>query len=279
MKSIVATLAIEGIDEERANRYKIRTKILIDSTLKNTPHDVLVVSNAAEYFDEYKDNDRVIIVDFNEVYKDEPLLTANLFNFNLKRLPIKSCIGLDYDYILFQDCDCFFSGWDQEAFEDMMSEDYDIYYATFYPHHTVNDQLSKPKNHPSTRQKVDVCKNHIYDELLEAVIAVETKIIYKNTDKVKDMIDIWDKFAHECQKANINTYPESVFFCMAGQHAKMKPIGVRRDHPLGLLCNTMHGCKCEKNDENPLPVKILDYFGLVMFRLESEEHVREHFNF
>jgi len=278
MKTLVATFSIEKAEEEKANRYKFRTRILIDSTLKFTPHDVLVVTNAVSYFSDYADNKRVIIIDFDKEYKDEPLVSGGVFNFNLKRLPIKSCIGLNYDYILYQDCDCFFSGWDQEAFEDMMSLDYDVYYATFYPHHTVQDQLDKPKNHPSTGTKIEALKEIMHDDLYNAVIPVETKIIYKNSIKIEFMIDMWDKFAALSEEKKINTYPESVYIAMAAQHAKMKPIGVDRNHPLGPLCMTMHGCSCELEAGVETPIKILDYFGLVQFRLDNEEQVRERFN-
>ena len=273
MKTIVASICVEGTMAE-SNRYKFRSKILIDSTLKFTDFDVLLVTDDIDYFKDYNDNPRVFIEDFQSNFPDDELIISGSFNYNLKRCPIKLASEKDYDVVFYQDCDGFFSGWDQDSYEEMLSSEHEIYYATFYPHHTVNDQLSKPDNHPSTGPRVEAMGDLIYPDLLDAVLAVETKIIYKNSSKMKNMIDLWDKFSYKCQELDMCVVPESLFFCMAGRHAKMEPIGVERDHPIGKNCNTMHGCLIEKRNGIDEPVKMLDYFGLLERRFKTEEDLR-----
>jgi|DEB0MinimDraft_10_1074344.scaffolds.fasta_scaffold22234_2 hypothetical protein len=273
MKTIVASLCLDG-SMAQSNRYKFRSKILIDSTMRYTNFDVLIVTDEPDYYEEYNDNPRVFIEDFVTNFPDDKTMIGGMFNFNLKRCPIKLAYQKDYDVVFYQDCDGFFSGWDQESYEDMLNSEYEIFYATFYPHHTVNDQLSKPHNHPSTGPRVEAMGDLIYPDLLDAVLAVETKMIYKNSSKMKDLIDIWDKFSYKCQELNLAVVPESLFFCMAGRHAKMEPIGVERNHPIGKLCNTIHGCWIEKKNGIEDPVKMLDYFGLLERRFKSEEDLR-----
>ena len=275
MKTIVAAISIEDKFSNHSNRYKYRSKILIDTTLKFTNFDILLVTNDKSYYEEYNDNPRVFIEDFREHYPDDKLVVCSQFNYNLKRCPIRLASKKDYDYIIYKDCDCFFSGMDEQAYKEMLDEGYDIYYATFYPHHTVNDQISKPWNHPNTESRVIAMGDLVNEDLKEAVLAVETKIVYKNTDKMQVMLDRWDAFSYKCEEKNCPTIPESLYFCMAGRHAKMEPIGVSRQSKLANYFQTMHGCHVERMHGEENPVKILDYFGLLQYRLPSEEALRD----
>jgi len=269
MKTIVCSVLI---NEERAeeNRYDLRTKLLIESTLKFTNFDILIVTDIPDRFN--YNNDRVIIKDFHKEFPDEPKRVDNLFNYNVKRLPIKICSNLDYDYVFYNDCDCFFSDWDEDSFKQMIDEGYDVYYATFYPHHTVNDQLSKPESHPKTKERIDKVKDIITDDMLDAVLAVETRMLYKNSDKLKVMIDTWDLLAKRCVETDNRVNPESTWFCMAHQKAKMKATGVNRNIKLATMCNMFHGLVVEKETHDK-PIRVLNYFGHTLYRVKIEKDV------
>ena len=271
MKTIVCSILIDGERAEQ-NNYDIRTKLLIESTLKFTDFDILILTDSPGKFN--YDNDRVFIKDFNKIFPDEPKQVAALFNFNLKRLAIKLSMELNYDYVFYNDCDCFFSDWDNTSYEDMLSKGYDVYYATFYPHHTVNDQLSKPQHHPKTKERIERVRDVITDDMLDAVLAVETRMLYKNSDKLKVMIDTWDLLAKRCEETNNRVNPESTWFCMAHQKAKMKATGVERDIKIATMCNMLHGLAVER-ETHPEPIRVLNYFGHTLYRVKTEKDIFE----
>ena len=271
MKTIIGSICIDG-EREKSNQYFKRSKILIDSVLKHTNFSILMLTDKPDKFN--YNNERVFIRDFNELYPDEPKEVYGTFNFNLKRYPIKLCSELNFNYIFYNDCDCFYSGWHNESYLKMLEEDFDVYYATFYPHHTVRVQIDNPKDHPNTGRRVNSVKEAVTEEMLDAVLGVETRMLYKNNDKLKVMLDKWDEISRLCEKADECTHPESTFFCMAGQHAKMKATGVSRQIEIANYCNMIHGVASEKEQQGvDKPLKILNYFGLVIDRKDTEDEI------
>jgi len=240
MKTVITTLSIQLSENDES--YLKNAKKLIDTYLNYTNFDILLLTNNPSYFDEK--NTRLKIYDYDLIY-EEPIKSSNKFNMHLKRLPIKLGMNLGYDIIFFTDCDCFVTGWDSNSFENKVNEDFDV----AFPNH-ANPQLgSLRKTHPHFNQKIQTeFKDLFYDKLNNSPNPNETRVIFKNNQKLKKFLSFWD----EISKRNNNylTYFSGVYFGTSATHADMKMIGITKNDLFTKFCKISHGNN-----------NILDYFG------------------
>jgi len=265
MKSVIASLCIDGLKYGHENMYQQRANILIDSAIKFTPFDVLMVTNVPEAFKKHENNKRVIIKDLKTTFPSEPLKICNQFNFGIKRLPIKLCSEMDYDVINFNDCDCFYNGWDQESFASMLSEKFDVWYLQYHPEHCIKNKMNN-NLYTAMKQKIEKMGDLIYDKLLLATLPAETRIVFKNNDKLKVMLDYWEKFSKKCVETNCGTFQENVFFTMSAVHAGMIQHNVNPKFKFAKFCRLIHG--------HP-PLNILDYHNQVCGEEDNENTLRQ----
>lgn len=241
LKTCVATLCIER--NENQYRYINTSKNLLKTYLTHTNFDILLLTNKPNEFSEYKDG-RVIIVDYNETFI-EPILSGGFFNMHLKRLPIKLCSDMNYDIIYYHDCDCFIVGWDNNSFITKCHQDFDV---AFVSH--ANPQLGDlRKNYQHFQHKIDTEFSELYyDELDLSPNPAETRVLFKNNEKLKKFISFWDIISSKNQ--NYNTYHDGVYFGTSAIYANMKMIGVTPNDCFSQYCRISHGDK------------ILNYFGI-----------------
>ena len=240
MKTLIVTAAIQ-IDKD--DFYYLETsKKLIDGYLNFTDFDILILTNNIKYYDFVK-NDRVILVDYHDNF-DEPITSLNKFNMHIKRLAIKLGSDLNYDLIYHHDCDCYIDGWDKQSYDDLVIQDYDVIFPT-----SEHPQLGKlRKYYEHFQEKID--KEFIglyYEELDLSPNPAETRIIFKNNEKLKTFLNFWDKISEN--NKNYLTYYCGVYFGTSAKHSNMKMYSVKSEMEF-----SKYG-KIKQRD------KTLNYFG------------------
>ena len=114
-----------GVNE---NRYLECASKLIESYLKYTDFDILVLINDLSFFDKFKTN-RLIVVEYSITF-NEPIISGGTFNIHLKRYPILLASKLEYDIVYFHDCDCYIEGWDMNSYIKKCNEDFDVFFVS-----------------------------------------------------------------------------------------------------------------------------------------------------
>ena len=104
-KTIFTFLSIcNGMD----TMYFEASKSLTNEILSHTPHDVLITNNDISQFDEFENNDRVMVRGLPKYHLTHYYSTS--FNYNLKYLCYID-IPTEYDHIIYLDGDIKLSGW------------------------------------------------------------------------------------------------------------------------------------------------------------------------
>lgn len=239
LKTCVCTLSI---DFKQDSKYLDICKNLIDSYLTYTDFDIVVLTDNTNFFSSIK-NERLKLYDYNRLFT-EPKKSYNFFNMHLKRLPIKLTSQMNYDIIFYHDCDCYIIGWDDNSFKQKCSEDFDV---GFISH--ANPQLgSLRKSYKHFQDKIDNEFNGIYEERFDlAPNPAETRVLFKNNEKLKKFIKFWDLVASK--NNDFFTYFDGVYFGTSAIYADMKMVGVTPQDYFTSYCRVSHG-----NDT-------LDYFG------------------
>lgn len=213
MRTIVVSNSIHIKDNDFSYHEKAIT--MINSYLKYTNFDILILTNNVDYFSHIK-NDRVIILDYHKNF-DEPITSSNKFNMHLKRYPLRLASKMDYDIIYHHDCDCYITGWDDESYMNLIKQDYDI----IFPNEPRNELGILRKNYYHFQEKIDKeFVNLYYEELDNSPNPNETRIIFKNNVKLNIFLDFWDKISNN--NKNYLTYYCGVYFGTSSFHAKMK---------------------------------------------------------
>lgn len=249
-KVCVATVCIE-LDKTR-NRYLKCGKRLIETYLEHTDFDILIITNDIEYFSDIT-NSRLSVVDYESNWT-EPTVSAGRFNMHLKRLPIERAKNLGYDIIFLNDADCFITGWDSTSFYNKCNEDFDV---AFVSH--ANPQLGGlRKAYKHFQDKIDTEFGDLYyEELDEAPNPAETRVIFKNNEKLTKYLEFWNKIAE--RNNNYFTYHDGVYFGTSAIAAKMKMIGITPHENFTSFCRIAHADG------------ILDYFGHTAEKLASQQ--------
>jgi len=213
MKTIIVTNSIHITDNDYS--YHEKTLNLINSYLKFTDFDILVLTNNVDYFKHIKDN-RLLVFNYSDNF-NESITSANKFNMHLKRYPLRLASNMDYDIIYHHDCDCYITGWDVESYIDLVSQDYDV----IFPNDPRPQLGSLRRNYKHFQQKIDrEFVGLYYDELDQSPNPTETRIIFKNNDKLKVFLDFWDEISNN--NNNYLTYYCGVYFGTSSIHSKMK---------------------------------------------------------
>ncbi len=247
----VASLCFEL--SENSKRYVESSKKLISTKLKYTNFDILILTNKREEFQSINDA-RVRVIYYNAFF-NENVTSNNRFNMHLKRYPLKLAQEHGYAIIYYNDCDCFIDGWDESSFNNKIEEDFDVYYVSH-----ANPQLGAlRKEFKHFQEKIDTEFCGIYDDKMDlAPNPAETRVIFKNNEKLSSFLSFWDKISNN--NKNFFTYYDGVYFGTSSIYADMKMGCVTRNDAFAKFCYINHG-----ND-------ILDYFG-VKTNINKDENV------
>jgi len=241
MKIAISSISIQL--DMKDDSYLRRALNMVKSYLEFTNFDIILLTNNCSFFDGVK-NERLKVFDYHSNY-NEPIRSGNKFNMHLKRLPIKTSISLGYDIIFLTDCDCYVTGWDNNSFENKIKEDFDV----AFPSHARPQLGALRKSHPHFEKKIQTeFKELFYEKLNNSPNPNETRVIFKNNEKLKKFLEFWD----EISKNNNNyfTYFSGVYFGTSATHADMKMIGITKNDLFTNFCKITHGNN-----------SILDYFG------------------
>jgi cephalosporin hydroxylase len=238
-KVCICTLAIEISNN---SRYIEKTKILIESYLKYTDFDILVLTNKINELN-YLKNKRIKLIDYNTNF-DEKIISDQRFNMHIKRYPIQLAKKLGYEIIYFHDCDCYIVGWDKESFETKCNEDFDV---AFVSH--ANPQLGGLRaNYKHFQDKIDNEFGDLYYlDLDNSPNPAETRVLFKNNEKLNKFLYFWDLISK--RNNNYFTYHDGVYFGTSAVYAGMKMIGVTQADKFASFCRISH------------MDRVLDYFG------------------
>jgi len=247
----VATVAIEVDDNSK--KYINSAKKLIETNLLYTKYDILVLTNKPDDFSDV-DNGRLIIVDYDSEFT-EPILSGKRFNMHIKRKPVQLSKDLGYDVIFYNDCDCFITGWDEYDFSNKCDENFDV---AFVSH--ANPQLGELiKIYPHFQEKIETeFVGLYYDDLDKSPNPAETRVIFKNNNKLNDFLHFWDLISK--QNNNYLTYHDGVYFGTSATYSKMNMTGIDKNSKFSEYCRITHGNN------------ILDYFGHKIEEIEKMEN-------
>lgn len=242
MKTILATLAINC--GENGNRYLECASKLIESYLKYTDFDILILTNETSFFDKF-DTERLSVIDYSSIF-NEPIISGGKFNMHLKRYPILLASKLDHDMIYFHDCDCYIENWDMGSYIEKCNEDFDV---AFVSH--ARPQLGglRRSEYKHFQEKID--KEFIglyYDELDNAPNPAETRVLFRNNEKIDSFLSFWDSISKNNKNYFISF--DGVYFGTCAVHSKMKMTGVTKSDKFTEFCRVNHGNR------------ILNYFGV-----------------
>jgi hypothetical protein len=262
-------IATSCIEINGGSHYVEKTKNLIESYLKYTKYDLVILTNQMKQFEEIK-NYRVKFFNYYDNF-NEPLTSANFFNMHLKRLPIKLSLNLGYEIIFYNDCDCFITGWDNDSFIEKCNEDFDV---AFVSH--ANPQLGGLRSiYKHFQDKIDIEFNELYyDELDNAPNPAETRVIFKKNEKLIKFLHFWDLVSYK--NNDYFTYHDGVYFGTSAIYSGMKMIGITPFDEFTKYCRISH-------DGGEL-----DYFGIKIIEntvdmeqnhTEIESYVHGSFNY
>jgi hypothetical protein len=238
-KTCVCAISIELGD---GNRYLDSAKKLINTHLEYTTYDIILITNKPEYFNDITSL-RVNIINYYDRF-DESIISDNRFNMHLKRYPIQVSSEMGYENIFYNDCDCYIIGWDDLSFSNKCKENFDVAFVS----HT-NPQLGGlRKTYPHFQEKIDTeFVGLYYDELDESPNPAETRVIFKNNNKLNNFLHFWGLISK--QNNNYFTYYDGVYFGTSSIYAKMNMMGVTPNDEFSNYCRIEHS-DC-----------VLDYFG------------------
>ena len=230
-KICVSTISI-GLNDN--DRYWKTAKNLIKTNLKYNQYDILLITNNIGYFKDIN-NDRLRIFDYDNLYK-ETKISDKRFNMHLKRHPIKLASELGYDIIFYNDCDCYIDGWNHDSFIKKCDEDFDIAFVS----HARPQLGDLRKNYKHFQDKIDLeFKDLYYDELDMSPNPAETRVIFKNNDKLKKFLYFWDLISKK--NNDYFTYFDGVYFGTSAVYSKMNMTGVTPFDEFSKNCYISHG--------------------------------------
>jgi hypothetical protein len=240
MKTLIVTVSIQINKNDFS--YLEKGKKLIISNLEFTDFDILLLTNNVEYFNEIKNN-RLMIIDYDKTF-NEPIISGQKFNMHIKRLAIRLGSQRNYDVVFHNDCDCYITGWDNESYLNLINGNYDVIFPT-----NPRPQLGGlRKSYKHFQDKIDKeFVNLYYEELDYSPNPTETRIIFKNNDKLKLFLNFWDKISNN--NKNYLTYYCGVYFGTSSKHANMEMGHVTVNDKFSEFCKISH--------QN----KVLNYFG------------------
>jgi len=243
LKICITTIAIEtSVSVYEHNRYLEAAKKLIITNLIHTTYDIVLLTNKPEFFSGFT-TPRLIVIDYDENF-NESTISGKKFNMHTKRHSIYIAQKLGYDIIYYNDCDCFITGWDDLSFEERCMDDCDVTFTK-----PPTPQLKGLRTtYKSFQEIIDNEFGDLYQpEFDNAPNPAETRIIFKNNNKLTAFLSFWDKISE--RNNNYFTYHDGIYIGTSVIYAKMKSCGTVRTDNFIKYCRIQHG----KN--------ILNYFG------------------
>lgn len=176
-KEIIFTTVSIDIDSWKKD-YIDKGKKLINSVLKYSNYKIIVITNRPEDFNEFKDNEQVIIEKITDKELIYPRSTGN-FNNYIKGDAIELATKYDSDYVVFLDGDAYLTKiWDDNTSLELYNNyNSDVYMSAMFSIgwlHKKGD--SKWKN---------IFENLWDDKYFNLQIPQETHIVFKNNKKLK----------------------------------------------------------------------------------------------
>lgn len=217
---------------------------LILTNLYYTPFNIIMLTNKPEYFDVFKNNSRVNIVNYEDRFTD-PIESAGLFNTHIKRQAIRLGMESKHKYIFWNDCDTFVNGWHDASYKRKCTDEFDnnhtdvLYSGSVAP--AMGDLIDKfPNIATIIKQELGPL---FYPELRKSPNPAETRVIFKNSKKLNVFLEFWDSIAAR-NNGQWQTYHDGIFFGTSSVHAGMKVGSLAnewRHFEFINKCKIMHG--------------------------------------
>ena len=183
------------------------------NNVSNKHHFIIVTDN----INHYVDNTTMI-----KIPEDKKTFIQNVFNYNLKYLPIKHSSELDFDYVIFIDADWSIGeGYEQNkvdrVLEFMENNNYDF---CFERPHPIGD--GKHNEHSIFwKHKRDFYNLLETNEFDDGHVVNEQFLIFKNNQKLKEFSSFWESLCDKASEGNLWAFAEGVEIGMSASHSKM----------------------------------------------------------
>lgn len=223
-----------ALDEARGHfrgeyYYTETANILVNSVLKNTNHNIIVVTDVPEKFIR---SDRVIVHDIRQL-SSEPKLINRYMNFHLKRYAMKLAFESSYKYTVYLDCDLFIEKFNEDIFDWMDVRDVDV--AGKLGVTTIDTMQYTSVG----IEKIQQFGPHWNDDFLNATLPFELFLIFKkNEKKQKLFMDLWNRVALESLNHDITTLYDSYYIGTSIQHSQMNKLNLQQSDDEDLLNRT-----------------------------------------
>jgi len=160
---------------------------------------------------------------FVNLSENEVLFIHNIFNYNLKYLPIKVSCEMGFDYVIFIDSDWRIEdGFSPEKIKNLLGfmqmQDFDMLFERPHP-------IGYGKHDGDNcfwRHKRDFYKLLETDEFDNGHVTNEQFLVFKNSEKLKVFISFWEKLTQHSTSSNIWAFAEGVEIGMSSVKANFK---------------------------------------------------------
>lgn len=189
--------------------------------------------NFANKLNEFSDEHHYVIITkgdtpaiqnttFVQIPINQPLFIQNIFNYNLKYLPIKISSELGFEYIFFVDSD-----WKLEnefstkkintVISFMETNNYDM---LFERPHSIGEG-KHDKDNCFWKHKRDFYKLLETDEFDNGHVVNEQFLVFKNSEKLKLFTSFWEKLTRNSTESNVWAFAEGVEIGMSSAKANL----------------------------------------------------------
>lgn len=159
---------------------------------------------------------------FIKIDEDKKTFIQNIFNYNLKYLPIKVASEMDFDFVFFIDADWSLDvNYSHEKIVEVMSfmnnNDYDFCFER--PHRIGDGKLDESQLF--WKHKRDFYNLLSTDEFDDGHVCIEQFLIFKNNHKLKKFVSFWESLNKKAEESNLWAYAEGVEIGMSSSHSNM----------------------------------------------------------
>jgi len=228
-KTVFTTLCVGD------QHYKDILATQLQSILKFTHHEVYVVTDTPECFDNYYGS-RVHFLRLSDL-TDLPLKgKQGMFNFNLKMIPIKWVIeNVRPALTIYMDCDTFLFGWDR-LFYRFFPQDQEGIWGRF--RHRLNDSDS----HKLILDKLKLM--NIDATNINTRLPIENVMFFKNGPTISRFFEEWYRLAKMSYDVGARTDFEAVEMCLAIHNTGLPYHHLDNKDPYVDNFRTFHHGKC-----------------------------------
>lgn len=199
-------------------RHKVSTQL--QSILKFTRHDAYVITDNPSYFGNYYGK-RIHFIDFNGL-TDMPLKgKQNMFNYNLKLVPLQYVFKhVKPAMAVWMDADSFLFGWNN------------LFFRAFDPKlHGIWGRFRGPLNEAKTQQLVkDKLEQMKVDATnIDTLLPIENVMFIKNGITIMPFLETWKKYADIAYSHGARTDFEAVEIALALYDTKAPYYNIEND--------------------------------------------------